>query len=455
MSFPMRDVEFRGSRDAEGELTWGQRFFWDLYESTPPEDQGNVNVGITTPVPPGKSVDEVLTAVSWMLSRYEALRTTFFCGASDDPRQLVHRSGRVGVAMVETGDIEGILSHLDDVIRRRPLNLSEMIPVRLALISVEGRPSCILLVASHVAADGWGLQLIRRDLEQYLTRGSCEPYAGIQPLDQALFESSDAGRASSKRALEYWRTQISRYPSSMYEGIQLAPAAPRYIEATLEAPALTIAAREISRRIKTTPASAVLAAYVLLTAHRAGQRQSNFCLYSGNRFNFSTRESVGAFSQQSPISIETSRDSFTNIVRGAHRSALSLYRNGAYPPPAAAAILAESNASWQQPVECDSVVNIVSKPVSDVTSQTYADLQSLRKLEACSEFVVQHRYERAGHALNLRINSDMITVLADTSVYAEEHAEELLRGMQRTLIAAATGSDSVDELLNTVRLPVR
>ncbi|WP_256923812.1 condensation domain-containing protein, partial [Streptomyces sp. 13-12-16] len=102
-------------------------------------------------------------ALGDVVARHESLRTVF-AEVDGVPRQVVLPSVEVGLghAVVDEGALAGALS----VEAGRPFDLSRDLPLRAHVFALAGvADECVLLlVMHHIAADGWSLVPLARDL---------------------------------------------------------------------------------------------------------------------------------------------------------------------------------------------------------------------------------------------------------------------------------------------------
>jgi len=452
-------IEFSGARNAEGSLTWGQTYFWNLIEATPPNERDGLNISMVVPVPQGSDVANVLSALSALMSAHEALRTRYRRSDSGEPLQMVTTAGEIEVLMVETEDPTEAVTDQRAAMEKVEFDLLCSLPVRLTLITCRAVPVSIVLVCSHIVADAWAMQLLYRDLVRLMRPGVHEgasfPQA-VQPIDRSVFESSEHGRAEGARALGYWRQQLFHFPPSMYEEAAIRPESPRYVRVFLRTPALAGAALILSRRYHVTPTSVVIAAYATLTAHRTGRTESSFFLYSSNRWTPEARTSVGTYAQIVPVRVDVSGDNFSGVARATHKAVLGAYMNGACHPQEITRMIGETASVRGVEIQLDSVLDIPMDPTRSAVTpekQTGAGIHGLLDLEAQSEFDVLGKFERGDQSLHVKVHAGGIEALADTHYFHQVHLEDFLRRMQRLLIEAAAGSDSISEFLKDAEFP--
>ena len=88
--------------------------------------------------------------------------------------------------------------------------------MRMAVVRHRGEPTHAVVCYNHLVLDGQGLDALTRDLA-YLDREHRDPLEathGLQPLDQAAFQGSPAGRKQSESALRYWHRLAACCPGA-------------------------------------------------------------------------------------------------------------------------------------------------------------------------------------------------------------------------------------------------
>src|SRR5207245_11200763 len=106
-----------------------------------------------------------------------------------------------------------------------PFDLAGEWPVRAALYQIDGTTHVLLLVLHHVAADGWSLGPLWRDLATAYaarTRGAAHawPPLAVQFADYAIWQrqllgDTDAATSVGSAQLAYWRRQLEGMPTAL------------------------------------------------------------------------------------------------------------------------------------------------------------------------------------------------------------------------------------------------
>ncbi|WP_433892858.1 condensation domain-containing protein [Streptomyces sp. CA-111067] len=219
------ELRFHGASERTGPLNWAQKAIWSVicWEG---QDAYRRNLHSVWELPDGTAESAVLDAFGDLLAGYEALRTSYENTEAGVERvlQRVHGAGAVPVHRYEvsgppdTWDIDGIVAD----ILPQPFAFAAL-PVRIALVSVAGKPVRAVCVVAHVAVDGWSLRVIHDAFPDVLARGrDSDAYrsavASEQPIDRAEYEGSAQGARMAERTLAHWRDAFRDVPRSMFAG---------------------------------------------------------------------------------------------------------------------------------------------------------------------------------------------------------------------------------------------
>ncbi|MFI0454600.1 condensation domain-containing protein [Actinomadura sp. 6N118] len=335
-------VPFKGERAATGPLTWGQLEMWSeavIGQEGVPTFANMINGG---PLPPSSTVEQVLAALGRLVERHESLRTRYRVGPDGTPVQEVVPAGEAEfeVVAIEPGASAAEITgswwpYLD-----QPYDLSDGLPFRARIGTVEGVPVSILYGMSHLSSDFLGASVLYGELVELL--GGDEP-AGppLHPIDLAELEGSDAGRRVLERALGHWHSELSKAPARMFDGAGNAPADPRYWRGGLRS---QVAARMLEKAAERTGVGTsyiLLAAMAVLVGRLTGKDRCSVRTVASNRGRPEFRRAVGNLSQETPLVVDLRADTFQGVLEAARVASLRAARNGRYDPRRIDSILAE------------------------------------------------------------------------------------------------------------------
>ncbi|WP_254623733.1 non-ribosomal peptide synthase/polyketide synthase [Myxococcus sp. CA033] len=223
-------------------------------------------------------------AVSDVVSRHEALRTTF-TSIDGQPSQVIHPAAPVSIALIDLRHLED--DHRQAEARRltveegeRPFDLTSGPLFRLCLVKLAEREHLLLANIHHIVSDGWSSGVLVRELGTlYAAHLSGEPAVlpplSVQYADFAAWQRGWLRDDALRTRLAYWKQQLQGAPALL----ELPTDRPRAAHASREAVILPIAlGAELSNAIKAlsqrqgaTPFMTLLAVFQLLLSRYSGQ----------------------------------------------------------------------------------------------------------------------------------------------------------------------------------------
>jgi hypothetical protein len=328
------EVTFRATGARSGPLTWGQRWSWDIVRDLAPEEH-RINLAMRIPLTGDHSVGEVAAAMADMLVRYESLRTTYRIGADGEPEQTVHDHGAAPLTVREAGSDppDDVGAALRDELASWRFDLSDEMPLRFGVVTVSGRAVMAVVALSNMAVDGWSADVLWDELHARIhnTAGPGNQ-VGVQPLDQAAYESSPAGQAVARAGYAYWQEHLPAIMSPPRAVWCPEAEKPRYWRLEVTSAALAQAAFRVARVLQM-PASAVLLAGVTaLIGLRKGQSSVVLSVLASNRYVLRSRASVGKLFQSAPLLLELDHSTFADHVRHSSARMLRAVRHGRWDP---------------------------------------------------------------------------------------------------------------------------
>jgi amino acid adenylation domain-containing protein/thioester reductase-like protein len=157
-----------------------------------------------------------------LVERHEVLRTVY-PEANGRPRQLIVDPDRTDFALRvldASGEADGV--RLAEAVATEPFDVQTDLPIRAALIRVDDEQQILVLVVHHIAADGWSMTPLARDLETAY-RARCEGRMPewtplpVQYADYTLWQHELLGEDSDPESvvsaqLDYWRNTLGGLP---------------------------------------------------------------------------------------------------------------------------------------------------------------------------------------------------------------------------------------------------
>jgi hypothetical protein len=233
-------VEFEGDGAGEGGLSWGQLENW----ATITTFGGWVPLGGATPVPQDMTVERIVDTLRYAMSRFPSLRTRLRFDAGQ-PIQVVHASGQLPLEIVEAGDADPaeVAEALSERYRDTPLDFTAEWPLRMTAILQHGRPTHMVALISHLAADATGLSVMMREMIAQVDT----PVDGLPPLAQTEWQRSPAGQRHNTAAMRYWEEVYRTIDPDRFDKPSCIDAGrPRYWHGEFDSPALLQSVRGIA-----------------------------------------------------------------------------------------------------------------------------------------------------------------------------------------------------------------
>ena len=160
-------------------------------------------------------------ALSEIIRRHEALRTTFFT-VEGRPVQRVARARPLQLPVVDLQEHpedwrEAEVARLAALEAHRPFNLEEGPLLRASLIRLGPADHVLLLAMHHIVSDGWSMGILARELSALYAalasgRPSPLPELPIQYGDFAVWQRQWLTGDVLQRHLAYWKKQLAGMP---------------------------------------------------------------------------------------------------------------------------------------------------------------------------------------------------------------------------------------------------
>ncbi|MFF4776939.1 condensation domain-containing protein [Microtetraspora fusca] len=450
-------VEFAGARGGEAPLTWGQRMIWSSTRWLPDGDP-YFNLSWTLPVAGAVDLPAVLRALRRLIERHETLRTAYV-KTGEGTVQRVACAGRLTVGVYETASRPmSAATTLAAELAATAFDYARELPVRCAVVISGGRPRAVALALSHLAVDGWSLNLLATEWPRLLT-GDDLPAPGRQPLDQAAYESGNEAAARSARAVRHWRAGLARAPRSMFDFPGREPEEPRFVRYGMRSLATAVAAETLAARCSATTASVLTVASAALLAAVTGHRTAALQLIVSNRHDPCVRDMAAPAALDGLFVLDLADGTFADAVRRGHGQAMAAYRNGHYDLSAVDAVRAEAARERGADLDLDAFFNDVRPDGRwrDLPPVDRGDPAVLR--ERTRTFFVGGYPKVKAHvffATGPASATCEFFVLVDTAFLPGETAERMLLGLETLLVRAVAEEVPLDRVAEVCGLaPVR
>ncbi|WP_438328584.1 non-ribosomal peptide synthase/polyketide synthase [Burkholderia pseudomallei] len=253
-------------------------------------------------------VDALQRALSRIVSRHDALRTTFAL-EGEQPVQRVHADDGAGLRL-RIDDLRGCA---DAGARRarilagqasEPFDLARGPLVRGALVREADDVHTLSVTIHHIVSDGWSIDVFCRELSELyraFAGGQPDPLPPlpVQYADYAAWQQRGIGGAALHAQAEYWRDALAGAPTLLeLPTDRPRPPQPDYAGATvglaLDAP-LTAGLRALARRHGATLFMTVFAAWSVLLSRLSRQTDVVIGTPSANRGHAQIEGLIGFF----------------------------------------------------------------------------------------------------------------------------------------------------------------
>ncbi|MFI1377630.1 condensation domain-containing protein [Streptomyces longwoodensis] len=432
-------VRFVGGRSGDAPLTWGQQCIWDEAKTFAPHHE-HFNLSVMIDVPGVADLADVLSALRKLVEQRESLRTTYPLDLSGYPRQCVRSSGgTLDVVERIAGEDErrSEAVALAAELQGSPFSLDEF-PIRVGIITSDGRPRHLILVIFHLATDLWDLRNIKKELKPLLAaphQRNTIPKR-VHTLDQAASEQGSEGKAIAERSLRYWKSQLAAAPADVFSGRASDPDPLQFQEARVESPALGSAIRELSRHLKVSPTVVFLAITSTLLGKLSERSEIFFLLGCHNRFSENDKMVTGPFSQDTPMAVDLADADFQQVVRRVWYASLTAYAVAKWDPTRVAAAVEEVTRERGSKVDLSCNVNVMLERDSGLpasASRTDTEyVENMRRQTRITSMPGSSR-DRAGRRFFLRAhnssNAIVVQLRTDTSVVSREEGVNFLEGV--------------------------
>ncbi|MBJ7341381.1 non-ribosomal peptide synthetase, partial [Mycolicibacterium sp.] len=206
-------------------LSFAQSRLWFLDQLQAPSPVYNMATSLE--IHGELNVDALGAALADVVGRHESLRTQFRA-PDGTPQQCV-----VSAELAEFGwDVVDATAWPDDRLReaieetaRHPFDLAAEIPLRTTLFRVAQERHVLAAVVHHIAADGWSIAPLSRDLSvAYASRSAAQPpqwaplpvqYADYTLWQRAQFGDLDDGDSPIAGQLSYWLDALAGMPERL------------------------------------------------------------------------------------------------------------------------------------------------------------------------------------------------------------------------------------------------
>ncbi|MBC9730660.1 amino acid adenylation domain-containing protein [Streptomyces sp. TRM68367] len=324
-------------RPARMPLSYAQQRLWFLNKVEGANPTYNIPAALHLSGP--LDVDALRAALADVADRHEALRTVF---AEDEegPYQRVLDGGagspELVVERVRAEDVEARLARA----ARHRFDLGSEVPWRVQLFELGGQERVLFLLAHHIAADGWSMPLLVRDLTTaYAARSAGDAPAWaplpVQYADYTLWQrdvlgTEDDPASPIARQLDYWTRTLKDLPEELTLPVDRPrPAVGTHRGGSVEFDVpdeLRTGVQRLARSTRTTPFMVIQAALAALLTRLGAGHDIPIGTPIAGRTDDTLGELVGFFVNSLVLRTDTSGDpAFTDLLTRVRETDLAAY----------------------------------------------------------------------------------------------------------------------------------
>ncbi|HEY6121126.1 MAG TPA: amino acid adenylation domain-containing protein [Pyrinomonadaceae bacterium] len=323
-------------RDRKLPLSFAQQRLWFLDQLEPGSPFYNISRAFRLRGP--LNFDALSQALNEIVMRHESLRTSF--GADDEPFQLIAASRSLPLQLIDVSQLPELLRK-DEAERlaaekiRQPFDLSGDLLLRAGLISFDAEDYLLILILHHIAADGWSLSVLFRELNTLYEAFASEkspalPALPIQYVDYAVWQRAWLQGEALTKFLAYWQDQLAGAPLVL----ELPADKPRpavqsfrgaYKSQTI-AGEFVNSLKQLSRSHGASLFMTCLAAFQLLLSRYTGKEDLIVGTDVANRNRVETEGLIGFFTNLLPLRAKISGNlTFVEWLRQVRETTLDAY----------------------------------------------------------------------------------------------------------------------------------
>jgi mycobactin peptide synthetase MbtE len=268
-------------------------------------------------------------ALDALVARHEPLRTVF-SQARGVPVATVWPQASVPIQPLAAGQVPAPELSIGT---KQP-------PLMAAYLARTGPAEHVLtLVLHHLAADGWSLMVLSREIAEYYQRYRAGDVAvPLPPTSFSQYVSAERQWLTGPEAAEcerYWRDQLAGAPPAIELPLRPRPVKPDFrtgAEVRELTAAQTSALCALAQQARATPFMAVLAAFYAVLTEVTGSGDLVIGIDSVNRSWPGSEQLVGTFVNQLPVRLTAGdRPRFGDLLALARRQCLGAYEHDRLP----------------------------------------------------------------------------------------------------------------------------
>lgn len=426
-------VPFAGEGAGEGDLSWGQRDIWAAMSS----QDSSLALGGTKPFTPDTTLADVAGELSYLMGRYQSMRTRLRFGAGGRPRQVLSPSGEVPLEVFDAGDIDPaeVAETIQARYRDTRFDYEHEWPVRMGVVRSRGVLTHMVVFVCHLVTDASGAMVMLREVAARVDT----PPTGMQPLAQAAWQQSPAGQRQNAAAQRYWEGLLRSIAPRRLPGADGRD--PRHWEGLIHSPALLMAVRTLAERTQVDSSPVLLGLFAIELARVTGINPVVTRPVVGNRFRAGMADVVCMLAQNGICAVDVADVSVDDAIRRAQQATMTAYKYAYYDPEQMAALIAKVSADRGPDFNVSCYFNDRRVANRTMPSGPAATERQMREAMARTTFVWHRLVPDPYEPLFLHIedvpDAVRMSIDIDTAHLSPEDAEAMLFGMEGLAVEAA------------------
>ncbi|MEV6948802.1 condensation domain-containing protein [Streptomyces sp. NPDC051172] len=442
------DVVFVAGTAGEHEPTWSQMAH--EREGCHPRLHGprNRNIRMGRALDGRPDITAVMHALAAVVAHFEALRTLYPRNADGHTRAVVVASG---VLQVDEYAFDAPATH--DELSALTVRLAEPgfapddLPLRAAVVTVDGGPVHIALSLHHFSADTTAARIVAEHIARLAADPGARLGSGWQPRQIASFEASPSGLRHAHRVDTHDRAMLRQ---SVMPELQV-PASHRgavYNFVCLDSAAVALAAAGLAKQYRTSAAAVLQAAYACALAEHLGIGDCVFNTVMANRQTTFARQAVAHVAGRALVPVDSSlgSDRFPALCRAVDAALVRSSSVSLREPDRYARSLDEVSAELGRSAHNPYVVNI--RPIAPRTLIRARADSAQQDIERAMESSRYGRFPKPVDPYSGRLCFDVwgmsetagISLGTDATSFDATDLEQILRSFERRLVGAALGA---------------
>jgi Condensation domain len=447
-------VPFAGEGSGVGELSWGQQTIW---RGIVGRDGRPIWLPGLEPIASGKTVQDVARLLTFMMSRYQSLRTRLLVSEDGHVQQMVASSGEIALQIVDAADEADPLA-VSRELQAQWLTADIDWPnewlVKMAVVRHRGVPRYRVTAMCHIVTDGFGMLVLMAECNHLAVvdrekHPQPDPIMGIgdgpvtamEPLEQAQWQASPAGKRRSAIAEQYWERVLQAIPPRMFPP-PTEPRTPRYAQIRLKSRAAYLATQLIAARTGADTSPVLLAAFAVALNRVCGVNPAVPRVLVNNRFRSRLAASVSPIAQSCPCPIDLAGiTTFDEAVKRAFTASIAAFKHAYFEPATIREIVASVSAERGVTMDMTCVYNDMRMNTPREAAASPPAPGEVRAAQALTKLGWED--QDANDPCHIQIidcrDAIEIVIAIDSEHVPADAVEAVLREMDAVMVRAATG----------------